>query len=472
MAQIYFFDDAHDELVGSHEQAQAVRNSLGASLRSNDSAILLPGAAHSQGSLAYKNVVVSLDAKAPSAPLNLLHDDWGHGVSVVRVPPEAAERALNQSYRARALERLGQCCRNALRLRADGDDSVGPKLACDEGGARDMESDNWEPGFDGSNCSVGLYSALETRRPISGSEGMRRAFRSYFLVAKAGAGNAAQELSARISSLADTQLSLDEVFGVSGSHPDALCPADLERVVACGRRNRARILHQAAQALGFQHEIDTAPDHACCDSNSGNMAILLADAVTNVVERVEGNPLSDEPAQWRYYAGCVSPYHSRGTVACSSPSDGYVMWLDAQGDTVPKTRVQNAVGGCTPFGSRRIMSTADALRRAVQGLSVSADPVTPAAAPDARDEGVAEGHPDSEWLAAHFVWYKADDARAPPAALVPPQLWGTHEPLEASPWGHALGLGSLRALSLHPELVYMAGAEPAALRTLNARRRK
>jgi hypothetical protein len=202
------------------------------------------------------------------------------------------------------------------------------------------------------------------------------------------------------------------------------------------------------------------------------MAILLADAVTNVVERVEGNPLSDEPAQWRYYAGCVSPYHSRGTVACSSPSDGYVMWLDAQGDTVPKTRVQNAVGGCTPFGSRRIMSTADALRRAVQGLSVSADPVTPAAAPDARDEGVAEGHPDSEWLAAHFVWYKADDARAPPAALVPPQLWGTHEPLEASPWGHALGLGSLRALSLHPELVYMAGAEPAALRTLNARRRK
>lgn len=465
MAQIHAFDDAHDQLVGSHEQTQAVRAALSHSLRSGDSAVLLPGASRSDGSLAYKNVVVSLDASAPAAPLDLLHDDWGHGVSVVRVPAEAAERALNPVYRPRALERLGKCCRNALQLRADGDDCVGARLSCVPGGARDVEGDNWEPGFDGSNCSVGLYSALETRRPTGGSEGMRRAFRSYFLVAKAGAGTAAQELSARISSLADGRLSLDEVFGVSGAHPEALSPADLERVVTCGRRNRARILHQAAQALGFQHEIETAPDHACCESNSAvNMAILLADAVTNVVERVEANPVTDEPARWRYYAGCLSPYHSRGTVACSSPSDGYVLWLDAQNDAVSKTRVQNNAGGSTPFGSRRILGTVDALRCAVQGLQMG----SPAAA---SDEGGSRGHPDSEWLAAHFMWDVGNNARVPASVLVPPQLWGTHEPLEASPWGHALGLGSLRALSLHPELVYMAGAEPAVLRSLGARRR-
>lgn len=469
MASITEFDEGRSGLVGDSSTVATLRATLLELLRGGDEAVLLPGATHSQDSFTFKNLVVTLDGRDGEVPYQLFGSDWGHGVSVIRVPADAAERTLQPKNRGSTLKALVGCCRNAL-VATDGEDVVGPQLGNDE--SRDEPNDVWEAGFDGANCSVGLYSAIELAPPKGGTVGMTRASRSYFLVAKAGAGQAGQEFSAKMIGAAAKGVSLDNLFGVEAARRTGAAPVtlgQLRRVYAAGRRNRARILVQAAEALGLGPDVESAPDHACCDEAQGQqIAILLADACTNVLEPVQASGGDDDlGSRWRYYAGAVAPAQSQGLVSCSAVSEGFVLFLDPSNEGNP-VRLTNHAHGSMPFGSKRVMRTFDALLKASEAHL--------AVAGGADEEVVPERtvHPDAKWMATHFAWAPPRKPRRARSAAVtrivePPQLWGTHAPLGHSAWSHALGLGQLRDVRLSPEVVALAGAEPDAHRAVVGR---
>lgn len=470
MASILAIEDGEHTPV---ENEAVLRSALVEALRVGDEAIMLPGASRSPASLSFKNVVMTLAGASPAAPFRALSSDWGHGVSVVRVPTEAAERALASPERRRsALRALVAAIPNELA----GSGDVGPNL--DSANARDLPGDAWTAGFDGSGCCCGLYSATELRPARGAPAGMTRAHKSYFLLAKAGAGRAAQQFHQRLGGLAASGQSLDAIFA-GGAR--TLADAHIQRVVAAGRRNRGRLVLAAAEALGLSADVDSVPDHACCLDAAQPTAILMADAVTNTLERVTPAGASNGSA-WRYYAGAVATTASQCAVSCSSAMEGFVLFLPSEaggtGATGRALRVRNVCHGAIPFGSRRVASARDALAVAVAAHRKAAQ-----AAQVSSDEAVV-AHPDGRWVGSRFGWKTAAPRRRlggngsdgaavlkhasqhslNPAVVEPPQLWGSHAPIEALAWTLQLGMSGFRAVVLSPEVVALAGAEPAALR--------
>lgn len=486
MASITEFDDGRAGLVGDPSAVGAVKAALIEVLRTCDDAVLLPGASHSPDTFTFKNTVMTLDGQERDVPYRAFHSDWGHGISVIRVPADAAERVLQPHRREATLKALASCCRNALNAEEAGSDVVGPSLGADE--SRDDPGDVWHCGFDGANCAVGLYSANEHTVPKGGTVGMTRVARSYFLAAKAGAGQAGQELSARLMSAAADGLPLDAIVAdAPGAAPGhikdrvTITTGQLRRVYAAGRRNRARILLAAAEKLGLSPDVESVPDHACCEEDSGvQTAVLLADSVTNVLDKVQSPPGCEDGSRWRYYAGAVAPAYSQGVISCSNVSEGMTLFLDPVNDSAP-VRITNQAHGSVPFGSRRVMRTFEALRIASDAhRSTRANALKDVS--DVGDAGGASGgieatgqgaHPDGTWIRSHFAWKPpktsrrtSDAARAVAASIEPPQLWGTHAPLNHAQWSHALGLGGLRDVQLSPEAVALSGAEPDAYRAV------
>lgn len=454
MASILAIEDGENTPVENEAQ---LRVALIDALRVGDEAIMLPGASRSASSLSFKNVVMTLGGSAPDAPVRAFSSDWGHGVSVIRVPAEAAERVLaSQERRRDALRALVRAIPNEL---AGGGD-VGPGL--DSVDARDVAGDAWTAGFDGGSCCCGLYSATELRPTAGAPEGMTRAHKSYFLLAKAGAGRAAQQFHQTLGGLAASGQSLDAIFSGSGR---ALSDAHVQRVAAAGRRNRGRLILSAAEVLGLSPDVDSVPDHACCAEAVKPTAILMADSVSNTIERVPASAASDG-STWRYYAGAVATGASQGAASCSSAMEGFVLFLApeaSRGSVGTALRVRNVCHGAIPFGSRRVAPARDVLAVAV------------AAHRKAALEGdSAVAHPDGEWVRSRFGWKTAAPRRPRAteggagafnaAAVEPPQLWGSHAPIEASTWTMQLGMSGFRAVVLSPEVVALAGTEPSVLR--------
>ena len=117
---------------------------------------------------------------------DLFSPQWFSGVSVVSVPAEVAEPLLREpARRAAALKRLVAAIPSEMN---DVDLQVGPEL---DGDSTDRDVSGWVAGFDSPSCSVGLYSARQSRAPDTGMNGMSRAHSAYFLVCKAGGGTAA-----------------------------------------------------------------------------------------------------------------------------------------------------------------------------------------------------------------------------------------------------------------------------------------
>ena len=84
----------------------------------------------------------------------------------------------------------------------------------------------------------------------------------------------------------------------------------------------------------------------------------------------------------------------------------------------------------------------------------------------------AEAHPDGKWIRSHFGWAPPSIRRVsqlPDGSaelfekIEPPQLWGTHAPLQSA-WERDLGLNGMQSLTLAPEVVALAGSEPSTLR--------
>ena len=442
---------AHVQVISADDGTSCIsnRNELHAHvidiLRTCDEGILLPGATRASDKGWFSNAIFSING-GEARPPGFFKPDWGHGIAVARVTAESAERLLSSdASRKAALAALA----NKIRNEVCGDDSVGPRLGASD--VLDDASDNWTAGFDSTACSCGLYSASEQKVAAGGIEGMRRAHRSYFLVVKAGAGLAGEEFHAKFNGLLAKGKTLDEILPPGRRDDDralagGLTEGTVHRVVAAGRRNRARILMEVAAVLGLAGDVEDGIDHAASTDHSERLALTLTDVVTNTLVRHSLTTADGSDAShWVYYSGASAPPPaSTGAIMSSNVSEGYVLLLsDRDSDEVC---IRNDMRGALPFGSQRIRTPLEAYKNLERNAT----------------------HPDADWISRHFSWRQGSNK----AHIEPPQLWGTHSSLNHERWMRAVGISSHRSVALAPELVLLAGAEDPTLRAVVAQLEK
>lgn len=417
-------------LLGLEEISTSLKHALGSVLRLCDEATVLPSASRSSETGAFKNVAMKLSGSDAGVSPDVFSPAWFSGVTLVSVPAEVAEPLLRDpAKRAAALKRLVAAIPSEM---ADAEVQVGPELDGDES---DRDKAGWVAGFDGPSCTVGLFSARQSRAPETGMSGMSRAHSAYFLACKAGGGTAAATFHARLTSALRKGKTLDEALE-SGSEPG---PAALRRVASAAQRNRARILATAATAIGF-HTLDTISDNAAAPSAPARGAIPLVDVSVNVLRK-----LSEPRSTWQYSAGCVDACVSQGLLTTSNVAEGLIVF------TLPndefKLNLRNEAMHCIPFSTPRLQGSREVLAKAV----------------DAHRRG--DGHPDAAFVAERFGW--KSKALGQRVEVEPPALWGSHasENFLAS-WARELGVAGCKTVRLAPEAVAISALEPSKLRAV------
>ena len=414
-----------------HEVDAKLRQHLLASLRLSDEATVLPQSSRSVESGALKNVVLRLCGSEGDVPPDLFSSNWFSGVSAVKIPTEKAELLLSTpARRAEALRKLVEAIPSEM---ADSNTQVGAELDSDE---RERDRAHWTPGFDTASCCVGLFSTIQKRTPDSADQGMRRSHKEYLLVVKAGAGLAGQTFHARLCSALKSGQSLDEALSPSGS-PGEMA---LRRVHSAAKRNRARILLMAAEAMGL-YGLDSIGDNACPVGAGYRLAIPFTDTSQNSLTRVDSAHASR--TVWQYCAGCVDGSIANGLVTSSNIAEGFLMFLGQQGERI---QLKNEAHSCLPFGTPRLLSNRDAVFRAVEQHKRSRVP-----------------HPDAAWIESHFGWKAKDFGNG--VDLEPPCLWGSHESENfVAEWSRELGISRADCVRVEPEIVAIAATEPSKLR--------
>lgn len=415
-----------------------LRTFLGNNLRLCDEAIVLPPASRSQDSGALKGVVVRLHGSA-TEPINpeIFSANWFCGVSMIRVPNEKAELLLaSDAKRAQVLRTLVKAIPSEMQ---DSDVQVGPDLDGDE---FDRDTNAWTCGFDGPGCCVGLYSALQSRAPEAHRPGMERQFREYYIVAKAGAGVAAQTFHARLTAALRAGQSLEDIFGAENA---SMGPSALRRVASAARRNRERILLAAAEALGI-YNVDTVGDSCGPSTKPHRLAIPTIEACYNSLHKVDN---AGGRCLYQYAAGCVDAAVSPGCVTSSNIADGFIAFVNHLSES--KINLRNEAHSCVPFSTPRIMSNREALFAAMDAHKA------------ARKSGSRSAHPDDAWVRLHFGWNaKVFDASVD---LEPAPVWGSHARTNfLAEWARELGLSRAGQVQLQPELVAISAVEPGKLR--------
>jgi hypothetical protein len=411
----------------------ALRSHLMGILRPSDECVVLPGASRSIESGSLKNCVFRLSGNEASPNLEVFSTGWFMGVGMIRIPSEKAELMLSTTTRRMdALDALMQAIPSEM---ADTDIQVGADLI---GDAQDRDIESWVAGFDSPSCCVGLYSAVQNKPPGAHEDGMNRAHQDYYIVCKAGAGVAGQTFHARLTASIKEGATLDEALSETGN-PGA---GSLRRVASAAKRNRARILLQAAEALGF-FGIGTLGDNASPSTAPHRVAIPDIDCSFNTLMRDENSP---RPV-WQYAAGACDAHFSRGMVTSSNASEGFVAFVGPSGE---RFALKNDAHSCLPFSTGRLLSNRDAVFRAVDAHKAVAE-----------TRGVA--HPDKDWVRSRFAWKSKDFGGS--VDLEPPALWGSHKSESfLAEWGRELGVSRAKMLRLQPEIVCIAAIEPGKLR--------
>jgi len=274
---------------------------------------------------------------------------------------------------------------------------------------------------------------------------MSRQHDVHFLVCKAGGGVAAQLFHSRLGQALKSGKSLDQAL-TAGEEPG---PQALRRVATAARRNRARILAEAAETLGL-HAIDTVPDGASSAAHPARSVITDLDVSFNSLRRVEGASRST----WLYAAGCADAALCQGLLTSSNLGEGFIAFTTAAGDL--KLNLRNAASSCFPFSTPRLRNT-----RELATLAAEQHKKAMVAGGDSR------AHPDSKWIRERFGWKsKSIGEKAAAVDIEPPALWGSHgsEGFLAS-WSRELGVAGYQCLRLRPQLVCIAALEPGKLRT-------
>lgn len=418
---------------GLDEIPASLKAAVSSSLRVYDEAVMLPQAHRSSESGAFKNTAMKLNSTESELSPGVFSPNWWSGVSVLQVPNEIAEPLLRDPRRrSTVLKKLVDMIPSEM---ANVEIQVGPTLDGDE---QDRDESSWVAGFDSPGCCVGLYSAQQSRAPENNMEGAHRIHNTYFLVCKAGGGIAAQTFHSRLTAALANGHSLDECLK-SGSSPG---PRGLRRVSMAAQRNRARILEMAARAIGFTN-VDTIGDNASPLKAPHRMAIVSLNVNTNVLrESSDGQGR----ASWYYSAGCVDATTSLGLIASSNVHEGFIIFTDSNGGY--KINLRNQAYNTLPFSSVRIAKNRDVVMHAAE----------------CHKKAMGEeknAHPDDEWIRDRFGWKSKEFG----VDIEPTPLWGTYDSEGfITAWGRELGIANCRVMKLHPEIVSIAGVEPAKLR--------
>ena len=412
-----------------------LRNELLEVLTGEDEAILLPQAARSEETGAFKNIVFRLSGDAKDVNGSLFAPHWFDGVSVVRLSERQCvqvNRVLSdEGSRRRVLGELQRAIPSEL---SDHTISVGPKLDC-EADERDLEDDQWVAGFDSSACFVGVYSAEHSKVPENGVGGMRRVHETHYLVCRAGAGQAAATFHARVLASCSNGLSLDNMF----DSMEAPGPQALRRLSRAASRNRARILLKTSKILGI--EIPSVPDNASRNLRDRE-AVCDVDVSCNVLRKLDDTPRST----WQYSTG-MDGVASKGLLTLSNAGDGVVLFLTNNSQT--RIALRNESWACLPFGSKRVLGS--------QALS--------ATLASAHGKG-ASGHPDRDWIVGRFSW-RNNPSLDEDGRFEPFSLWGSHEPERfVQAFSRELGIADFQPIRLRPELVCCGGIESGKLRAI------
>ena len=409
------------------------------SLRLGDEAVVLPQAQHSPESGILKNVIMRLSGDMGELNPDIFSPSWFAGVSVIRFPTDLAEELLqNDAKRLEMIKKLSDAIPSEMH---DIQLQVGPPLDGDE---QDRDLNEWQAGFDGPGCCVGLYSAVQNRPPGAQVSGMSRAHKSYFLVCKAGAGISGQTFHARLSSSLKSGCTLDQALSENGS-PGAKA---LRRLTTAAKRNRCRILNMAAQCLGFVC-VDTIGDNASPPSNPYRIVVPDIDCTYNALLKTNLDHASK--STWQYTSGCLESSLSLGVVSSSNVAEGFVAFTESTKDL--RFSVRNDAHGVIPFATHRTMSNRDAVFKATDEHKRSKKNGKPA-------------HPDHDWIRRHFGWHSKHFDNIPKGSdLEPPCVWGSHESETfVSEWSRELGIARAVVLRMQPEIVAISAVEPGKLR--------
>lgn len=411
-----------------------LRNYLMGALRVCDECLVLPQASRSLESGTVKNCVIHLSANDPEPNPEIFSSNWFGGVALLKIPSDRAEFILsNSTKRSDVLQTLVAEIPSEM---ADTNVQVGPNLL---GDAQERDTESWTAGFDGPGCCVGLYSALQNKCPDVHETGMSRCHKDYYIVCKAGAGVAGQTFHARLTASLKEGSTLESALAENGN-PGA---AALRRVESAAKRNRARILLKASEALGFLG-VSTIGDSASPHTNPQRIAIPDIDCSFNTLVQDDSN--AARPV-WRYAAGACDSVFSRGMITSSNVAEGFVAFLDPSGE---RFSLKNDVHSCLPFSTPRLLNNRDAVFRAV----------------DEHKKAKASrraAHPDNEWVRMRFGWKAKDFGTT--VDVEPPALWGSHcSEAFLAEWGRELGVSKAHMLRLQPEIVAISAIEPGKLR--------
>ena len=364
MARVYGLDETHC--------GPGLRASITNSLRLYDEALVLPQAHRSTESGGFKNVAMRLNATETGLDPELFSPNWFSGTSAMVVDTTVAEALLRDpNKRATALKRLAAAIPSEM---AAADVTVGPAL---EGDEDDRDREGWVAGFDSPGSCVGLYSASARKSVDIAKKGISREHLVYFLVCKTGGGLAAQTFHARLTSALKQGRSLEEALA-PGAEPGAQA---LRRVATASKRNRARILVLAAEALGF-YSIDSVGDNSSpLALTQYRLAITDIAVTTNVLRRLEEHGRSH---LFHYASGCIDCEVSSGIIAPSNPAEGFVVFSGAEGNL--KLAVKNEAFSSVPYASTRLCNNREMV------MAVAAD------------MKAKRNHPDEKWLKERFSW--------------------------------------------------------------------
>lgn len=428
-------------------------------LRAGDKAFLLPAAHQSSESTSLKNVVIAMSVSNTEGAPRVFSDSWGHGISAVPVASEAVAQffSLSASERASRIQALADSLPNA----PCDDDLVGTVLQREEAG---HDAEEWQAGLDSVSSCLGLY-ARERARNASNvpSLGTARPHTEYFLVCKAGAGRAAEDLDTIVQNGVEHGRSPSSIFGEDSGFDE-----QMRWVAAAGRRNRGRLLYSLACALGCDQgpwAVDTMLDSSTHpDFPAARLVVTNTDVCSTSLRRGVNDAGEDV---FVFFANAIdtSTARSGNIISCNSPGLGFVV-LERRADDAGETSglmppINNPACNALPFGTLRVANRTNVI---VRGTT---DPQMTMTAP----------HPDEEWMRSHFFWKRSahrvrseriSQKTAEAASdVLPVQLWGTHAP---ETWtrdsASCLGTNAFAVASLWPVACVVSGTEPTKLNVL------
>jgi hypothetical protein len=431
-------------VLAMHEVDSTLSRELSSSLRVVDDVIILPQGHHSLESGLYKNVAMKLDGTEANLNYSIFSPCMFTGVSAIAIPSAHVDEHLaTPEQRKTTLQKLASMIPSDV---TSTDVQVGPLLDGDE---RDCDTEPWVAGFDGPSSCIGLYSARESRPPANthNANGMHRMHNTYYLVCKAGGGVATQAFHSRLTASLQKGLSLDECL-LEGNAPG---PSGLRRALTASERNRSRLLTLAAKVLGF-YDVDTIGDTAACPSDPNQrFAVTLLNVNVNTLRKLDD--VHDTQSKWQYASGCVDTALSTGLISCSNATDGFVAFIDANGNF--QTSIRNQALNCIPFLSERLLSNKQVVCNATERHKETRS----------GKSGVANAHPDHDWIRTRFIWTDSGSKDGTQVWLEPPCLWGTFDKENfVTTWGRELGISALQSVHMTPEMVVVAGVEHSKLK--------